>query len=109
MPRAIWICRSTQNCPGHWRIASSFPVDVNTAPKEMLLRIPGIGVKSVNAILKARRHRKLRMDDLARLRLPLAKITAFVTAAGHEGGTGLDSERLRARLTPKPAQADLFA
>jgi predicted DNA-binding helix-hairpin-helix protein len=49
------------------------------------------------------------MDDLARLRLPLAKISAFVVAAGHEGGTGLDSERLKQRLTPKPAQADLFA
>jgi putative DNA modification/repair radical SAM protein len=94
-----------------WALAhrEQFPVDVNRAPKEMLLRIPGIGVKSVNAILKARRHRRLRMDDLARLRLPLAKISAFVVAAGHEGGTGLDSERLKQRLTPKPAQADLFA
>jgi hypothetical protein len=48
------------------------------------------------------------MDDLARLRLPLAKISAFVIAAGHQGGA-LDSERLRQRLTPAPAQADLFA
>ncbi len=93
-----------------WALAhrDQFPVDVNTAPKEMLLRIPGIGVKSVNAILTARRHRRLRMDDLARLRLPLAKISAFVTTAGHEGGAGLDSERLRARLTPsrKPTVRD---
>ena len=66
-------------------------------------------MKSVTAILTARRHRRLRMDDLARLRLPLAKISAFVTTAGHEGGAGLDSERLRARLTPKAAQTDLFA
>ena len=93
-----------------WALAhrDQFPVDVNTAPKEMLLRIPGIGVKSVQAILRARRHRRLRMDDLARLRLPLAKISAFVIAAGHQGGAGLDSERLRQRLLPRPAQADLF-
>ena len=94
-----------------WALAhrDQFPVDVNTAPREMLLRIPGIGVKSVSAIIRARRHRRLRMDDLARLRLPLAKISAFVVAAGHEGGVGLDSERLRQRLTPQPVQSDLFA
>ena len=94
-----------------WALAhrDQFPVDVNTAPREMLLRIPGIGVKSVSAIIRARRHRRLRMDDLARLRLPLAKISAFVVAAGHEGGAGLDSERLRQRLTPQPVQSDLFA
>ena len=94
-----------------WALAhrEQVPVDVNSAAKEMLLRIPGIGVKSVNAILKARRYRRLRMDDLARLRLPLAKIGAFVSAEGHAGGTGLDSERLRARMTPKPAQTELFA
>ncbi len=94
-----------------WALAhrDQFPVDVNTAPREMLLRIPGVGVKSVSAILRARRYRRLRMDDLARLRLPLAKISAFVQAAGHEGGAGLDSERLRQRLTPRPVQSDLFA
>ena len=94
-----------------WALAhrDQFPVDINTAPKEMLLRIPGIGVKSVNAILRARRHRHLRMEDLARLRLPLTKLSAFVTAAGHQGGAGLDSERLRQRVLPRPKQADLFA
>ena len=94
-----------------WALAhrEQFPVDVNTAAREMLLRIPGVGVKSVNAIIKARRYRRLRLDDLARLRLPLAKISAFVSADGHAGGAGLESERLRARMTPKPSQADLFA
>ena len=94
-----------------WALAhrDQFPVDVNTAPKEMLLRIPGIGMKSVTAILSARRHRRLRMDDLARLRLPLAKIAAFVIAEGHRGGPALDSAHLQQRLTPKPRQTDLFA
>ena len=94
-----------------WALAhrEQFPVDINTAPREMLLRIPGIGVKSVNAILRARRHRQLRMDDLARLRLPLAKISAFVIAQGHVPGAALDSTQLRQRLTPKVAQTDLFA
>ena len=94
-----------------WALAhrAQFPVDVNTAPREMLLRIPGLGVKSVNAILQARRHRRLRMDDLARLRLSLPKISAFVVAADHQPGAALDSARLRQKLTPKPQQADLFA
>ncbi len=93
-----------------WALANreQFPVDVNTDPRERLLRIPGMGVKSVDAILKARRHRRLTMADLARLRLPLAKIGPFVVAAGHTPGAALDSERLRARLTPKPAQAELL-
>jgi putative DNA modification/repair radical SAM protein len=94
-----------------WALAhrEHFPVDVNMAARELLLRIPGIGVKSVDAILRARRHRQLRMEDLARLRLPLAKISPFVVALGHQPGATLDSAGLRQRLAPKPAQMDLFA
>jgi predicted DNA-binding helix-hairpin-helix protein len=92
-----------------WALAhrEQFPVDVNTAPQEMLLRIPGVGVKSVNAMLRAR-HRRLRMDDLARLRLPLAKISAFVVAQDHQPGAALDSTRLKQRLAPKAAQTELL-
>ena len=94
-----------------WALAhrDQFPVDVNTAPREMLLRIPGIGVRSVDAILRARQHRRLRMDDLGRLRLSLAKVGPFVIAQGHHPGATLDAARLRQRLLPKAAQADLFA
>ena len=95
-----------------WALAhrDQFPVDVNTAPKEMLLRIPGIGVKSVTAILKARRHRSLRMDDLARLRLPLAKISAFVIAGrATRAAPGWTANAYALRLSPPNAQADLFA
>ena len=86
-----------------------FPVDINRAPREALLRVPGFGVKSVTRLLQARRHRTLRMDDLARLRLPLAKIAPFITAADHTPGAQLDSPGLQQRLTPKPVQQDLFA
>ena len=68
-----------------------------------------MGVKSVDKLLQARRHRKLRMDDLARLRLPMDKVAPFVTAAGHQPGGLLDSARLARRLTPKPAQLEMFA
>jgi putative DNA modification/repair radical SAM protein len=85
-----------------------FPVDLNRGTREQLLRIPGLGVKSVNRLIQARRHRKLRLEDLARLRLPLAKITPFVTTADHTPGATLDSAALQHRLTPKPTQPDLF-
>ena len=86
-----------------------FPMDVNTGTREQLLRVPGMGVKSVDRIIKARRHRRLRMDDLARLRLPLAKIGPFVVTADHQPGLQLDSASLQQRLAPKPVQTDLFA
>ncbi len=85
-----------------------FPVDVNTASREQLLRVPGMGVKSVDRLLKTRPHRRLRMDDLARLRLPMAKVAPFVVAADHRPGGLLDSARLQQRLVPAPVQADLF-
>ena len=85
-----------------------FPVDVNAAPRELLLRIPGMGVKSADRLIAARRHRRMRMDDLARLRLPIAKLMPFVCAADHHPGATLDSARLEARLAPKPKQLALL-
>ena len=85
-----------------------FPIDVNTATRELLLRIPGMGVKSVDRILQIRRHRRLRTDDLARLRLPLAKLTPFIITANHHPGATLDSKHLQSRLTPKPKQLQLI-
>jgi putative DNA modification/repair radical SAM protein len=78
-----------------------FPVDINTAPREALLRVPGLGARNVARILEARRHRAVRMADLARLRLPLAKIAPFILAPDHRPAMGvLDSAGLRQRLTP---------
>jgi len=84
-----------------WALAhrADFPVDVNRAPKEMLLRVPGFGVKSVGRMIQARRHRRLRLEDLARLRLPIAKVMPFICAADHQPGKSLDSVGLPARAT----------
>jgi putative DNA modification/repair radical SAM protein len=84
-----------------------FPVDVNRASREMLLRVPGMGVRSVQRVIQARRHRSLRMDDLARLRLPLGKLAAFVVTPDHRPRT-LDRADLRSRLAPV-RQGELFA
>ena len=86
-----------------------FPVDLNTAPKERLLRVPGLGTRNVKRILAARRHGALRLDDLARLRSPLRKLLPFVQVADHHPRGALDRpERLRAQLAPPPRQAGLF-
>jgi putative DNA modification/repair radical SAM protein len=86
-----------------------FPVDVNSAEREMLLRIPGLGARAVDKILLARRHARLRMADVARLTTSLRRARPFLTAADHEPGRSLDREDLRSRLTARPAQLSLFA
>jgi predicted DNA-binding helix-hairpin-helix protein len=59
-----------------------FPVDVNRSPREMLLRVPGLGTKAVASILGARRWRRLHLDDVARLTVSIAKIRPFIIADG---------------------------
>ncbi|MEO7057422.1 MAG: hypothetical protein ABI281_02455, partial [Caldimonas sp.] len=94
-----------------WALAhrEQFPVDVNRAPKEMLLRVPGLGVKAVSRMLQARRVRRLRAADLDRLHVPLAKVLPFVELADHRPGRALSSEDLRDRLAPRPAEANMQA
>jgi putative DNA modification/repair radical SAM protein len=94
-----------------WALAhrGRFPVDLNRAPREMLLRVPGLGVTSVDKLVAARRVRRVHADDLGRMRIPLAKVLPFVLADGHRPGSLLDSERLARRLAPAPSQGDLFA
>ena len=93
-----------------WALAhrAQFPVDINRAPREMLLRVPGLGVKAVTRILQARRVRDVRADDLLRLHVPLKKVLPFVLLPDHHPGTLLDSAHLAAQLTPVPVQAGLF-
>ena len=88
----------------------AFPVDLNSAPKEMLLRVPGLGVRNVKRVLMARRHARLRIADLARLRAPMTKVLPFVQLLDHHPRGALDDPRaLRARMAPAPRQAELFA
>ncbi|MET0986503.1 MAG: putative DNA modification/repair radical SAM protein [Steroidobacteraceae bacterium] len=87
-----------------------FPVNVNTASREQLLRVPGFGTKSVDRILKARKVRRIRFDDLKRLRLPLKKIAPFIETLDHRPRSNvLDSPQLRQHLGHQPAQLSLLA
>ncbi|WP_337268907.1 putative DNA modification/repair radical SAM protein [Oryzifoliimicrobium ureilyticus] len=86
----------------------NFPVDVNSADRERLLRVPGLGTKSVKAILSARRFRRLGLDDLGRLGVSVRKVQAFVTAEGWTPRRLIDRADLRVMFEPQPKQLALF-
>ncbi len=86
-----------------------FPVDVNRASKEQLLRVPGLGVKAVQRILASRRHRTLRLEDVARLTQSITKVRPFICTADWRPVTLTDRADLRALLAPKAEQLELFA
>lgn len=86
-----------------------FPVDVNRASREMLLRVPGLGVKAVDRIVSVRRYRTLRLEDVGRLTRSVAKIRPFITALDWTPGGLTDAADLRARVTTRsPEQLSLF-
>ncbi len=103
-----------------WALAhpARFPVDLNRAPKEMLLRVPGLGVRSVDRLLAARRVRTLHAADIRRLGTAAGKVLAFVRLPDHVPvGDPLAWRRtartlqLRAgskRSGTSPSQASLF-
>jgi predicted DNA-binding helix-hairpin-helix protein len=86
-----------------------FPVDVNRAPKELLWRVPGLGTKAVDRIVASRRWRRLRLDDVARLTLSIAKVRPFITAADWRPTLLTDRDDLRMHVAPKQRQLELFA
>ena len=71
-PKCAWALR-------HYEV---FPVEINRAPLELLLRVPGIGVRSANRIVTARRHATLRHEDLKKLGVVLKRARYFITCAG---------------------------
>ncbi|WP_370049411.1 putative DNA modification/repair radical SAM protein [Salipiger sp.] len=92
-----------------WALANRhrFPIDVNRAERELLLRIPGVGTKSVGRILATRRHRALRYEDLRRMWVNLKQARPFLTALDWRP-RGLDAADLRARFAPPPEQLQLI-
>ena len=70
-PKAGWAMRNPQ----------FFPLDVNRASREQLLRVPGFGVRGVDRMLKIRRYHRLTLSDLALLRIPLNRARPFVITA----------------------------
>jgi putative DNA modification/repair radical SAM protein len=85
-----------------------FPVNVNRADRDMLLRVPGLGTRSVDRIIATRRHHSLRLDDVARIAGSIDKVRPFIEALDWTPGGLTDHQRLRAKLTPAPEQLALF-
>jgi len=85
-----------------------FPVDVNTAEREMLLRVPGLGSRAVEKIITSRRHARLRLDDVGRLSAGVKRARAFLITADHHPLKLTDRADLRERLSPPARQLSLF-
>ena len=88
-----------------------FPVDVNRAPKEALLRVPGLGVRGVGMVLRARRHKRLRLEDVARITVSIEKLRPFIVTADWRPLQLSDrAELLSLFVRPKKVeQLELFA
>jgi predicted DNA-binding helix-hairpin-helix protein len=85
-----------------------FPVDVNSADREMLLRVPGLGVRAVDRIVEARRYARLRLEDVARVCAGLKRVRPFIVAADWQPTAETDRIDLRQRLAPRAEQMSLF-
>jgi putative DNA modification/repair radical SAM protein len=91
------------------RHRSFFPVDVNSATREELLRVPGLGVRNVERILQMRPYHKITLLDLGKLRVPLNRAKFFVITADHNPDALLiDTLNLKKRITPENTQLSFF-
>ena len=80
-----------------------FPIDVNAAPREALLRVPGIGYHSVERILSIRKYHRFALDDLKKLHVRIKSAMPYMTTVDHLPAATI-------ALSPPPTQQlDLFA
>jgi putative DNA modification/repair radical SAM protein len=96
-PKTAWALRNR----------ASFPVDIQTADRETLLRVPGLGAKAVARVLTARKVARLTLDDLKRVGAVVKRAKAFVVTADWSPGGLTDQEGLKAALV-QPQQLSLF-
>jgi putative DNA modification/repair radical SAM protein len=85
-----------------------FPMDVNKAARASLIRIPGMGTATADAIVASRQHRTLRLADLAALTKQWRRLKPWITCLDWTPGTVLDSDDLAMRLARKPDQLQLI-
>lgn len=98
-PKLAWALKFRQN----------FPVDVNRAPREMLLRVPGLGVKAVDRIIATRKWRKLRLEDVGRLTVSITKLRPFLIAEDWRPVALAERADLTSLVKPAHQQLELFA
>ncbi len=81
-----------------------FPVDVNAAPRESLLRVPGIGYRNVERILKIRKYHALLIEDLKKLHVRVKSALPYLVTVDH-----LPTSVPPTHEPAAPSQLDLFA
>ena len=86
-----------------------FPVDVNKAPFEMLLRVPGIGPKSARRIWHARKQASLGLDELKRMGVVLKRAQYFITCRGFAGAHPGRGSAGRERITNALIDPNVFS
>ena len=86
-----------------------FPVDVNRAGRDALLRVPGLGVRSVNRILAARRMTVLSLADIARLSGVVTRARPFIVTRDWRPTAVLDDESLLGKMSRRHRQLELFS
>ncbi|WP_411170239.1 putative DNA modification/repair radical SAM protein [Clostridium sp. MB05] len=88
-PKTSWALNNIEN----------FPVEINKASYDTLLRIPGIGVRSARRILITRKVHSLTFEDLRKLGIVLKRAKYFITCKGkYYGDVSFDEEKIRTRL-----------
>jgi predicted DNA-binding helix-hairpin-helix protein len=85
-----------------------FPVEVNRADYDELLRVPGIGAKAGRRIIETRRSRSLTFDTLRRIGVVLKRARHFITAAGSFLETNNDPHRIRRLLADEDSLQPLL-
>ena len=88
------------------RHRGDFPLDLNIAEREQMLRVPGLGVRSVNRMLEVRRFKRLVLEDVRRLTRGIEKLKPFIVLADWTPGALTDRADLREHVAPR--QLDLF-
>lgn len=78
-----------------------YPIEINTASYEMLLRVPGIGIKNAYRIIKARIYGKLSFENLQKMRVILKRAKYFITINGKFYGNFNDPYYIRNILVGK--------
>ncbi len=91
----------------HWALSHPelFPVEINTAPVEMLARIPGIGLRSAYKIISARRYSRLDLESLKKMKIPLKRAIHFITFNGKFIGQG-NENKVKLLLSSSENQAN---
>ena len=85
---------------------AQFPVDLNLADREPMLRVPGLGVKSVDRMIEVRRYKRLTLEDVKRLTRGLDKVRPFIITDDWRPGSLTDRADLRTHIAPQ--QLSLF-